>query len=247
MDKLLLYYILSTLIGVAVGLFLSNFFLKKRFMVKMDLLNSNIKEKEKCLIELESECKNKKDKLDEIVMDSIICKGQLLQTSNSLRKKSDELYRLQDNLDAIKNRISNIKKIEKRNRGLLREVSKLKKIKKDIDSSNQNSMLLEEFKRLKKIIEERDKYIANISKKDKIENLYYFKISKDQFKQIEKILKEYKAKSDILEKENIKLNTLNIKKQEVNILEKINSSFFNFSDVTHTNFSKDNYEKISKA
>jgi len=234
MEKLLLYYILSTLMGVAVGLFLSNFFLKKRFRVKMDLLNSNIKEKEKCLVELESECTNQKDKLDEIVMDSIICKGQLLQTSNSLRKKSDELYRLQDKLDGIKNRISNIKKIEKRNRGLLREVSKLKKIKEDIESSNQNSMLLEEFKRLKKIIEERDKQIENISKKDEIEKLNFFKISKDQFKQIEKILKEYKAKSDILEKENIKLNTLNIKKEDINLLEKINGSFFNFSTSSST-------------
>ncbi len=240
MEKLLLYYTLFTLTGIAIGLFISNFFLRNRFKVKVDLLNSNIKEKENCLKELESECSNKKEKLDKIVMDSIICKAQLLETSNSLRKKADEVYRAEEKLNDIKKRISNIKKIETKNKKLLIEVSKLKQ---ELSHLSKDSILLDEFKRLKKIIKERDKELEAIKKKNKTEELSYFKISKDQFKQIEKKLKEYKTKSDILEKENINLN--NIKgKQEINILEKINSSFFKFSNSSLT--PKTLYELDSK-
>ncbi len=236
MEKLLLYYTLYTLVGIAIGLFISNFFLRKRFALKVDLLNNNIKEKEKCLAELDSECANKKEKLDKIVIDSIICKAQLLDISNSLRKKSDELYRAEEKLTDIKHRISNIEKVEKRNRKLLIEVSKLKK---EIGTLNQNSMLLDEFKRLKKIIELRDKELETIRNRNKIENSKYLKISKDQFKQIEKRLKEYKEKNDVSKKENIKLDTLN-KDKDINFLEKINSSFFKFS--TSSSISKTLYE-----
>jgi chromosome segregation ATPase len=249
MERLLLYYILDTLIGVSIGIFLSNLFLKKRFKTKLELLNRNIKEKERCLVELENECDSKRDKLDKIVIDSIICKAELLHASNSLRKKSDELYRVQDKLDNIKHRVANIEKIEQKNRQLINELSKLKEKNKELESSSQNSMLLEESERLKKIIQERDKELDTIHKREEEEKLHFFKISKDQFKQIENRLKEYKTKSDKLEKEHVRFITVknHTDTNTDNILQKTDDSFVKISNISNSSFSKDNSKKISKS
>jgi DNA repair exonuclease SbcCD ATPase subunit len=186
----------------------------------------------------------KKEKLDKIVLDSIVCKSQLLETSNSLRKKADEVYRAEEELSNIKEKISHIEKIENRNRELLREVSKLKQ---EVGNGGKDSKLADEIERLKKIIEERDRKIEAMKEKDKMEELEYYKITKDQFQQIEKILKEYKEKIDVLERENSRLKLATNSNIDNNILDKINSSFIKFSDVTSSSFFKDNYVKISKA
>ena len=110
-------------------------------------------------------------------------------------------------------------------------------------------MLLEESERLKKIIQERDKELDTIHKRDEEEKLHFFKISKDQFKQIENRLKEYKTKSDKLEKEHVRFITVknHTDTNTDNILQKTDDSFVKISNISNSSFSKDNSKKISKS
>jgi chromosome segregation ATPase len=195
-----IYYILFALLGLLILLSIFAIFLKRKFKVKLDYLNNKIKDKESCLLELENRCIEKKKKLDRIVIDSIFCKAELLQTSNKLRKKSDELYRLQERLKNMQDKISNIEKIEEKNRQLLRELFRAKEKNREFESLTHNDMLLQEFKRLKGLIEARDREIENFRKQYKMEKNNYLKISKDQFKEIENRLREYKKKSEKLQK-----------------------------------------------
>ncbi len=187
MEKFLLY-IPFTLLGLLIGIFFSNFYLKKRFQFRIGFLNKKILEKESCLVELESECNTKKEKLDKIIMDSIYCKAELLKLSNDFRKKSDELYRVQDRLDNMKGRISKVEEVERENRVLLAKVDRLEK--RELDSKE--SSLKDEIERLRELILKKDMELETIKKREKIEKENYFKISKDQFYQIENRLKEYK-------------------------------------------------------
>ncbi len=199
MEKLLLY-IPFTLLGLLIGIFFSNFYLKKRFQFKIGLLNKKITEKENCLVDLENECNIKKKQLDKIVMDSIYSKAKLLKLSNDFRKKSDELYRVQDKLDSMKSRISKVEEVERRNRILLAKIDRLEK--RELESRDSN--LKDEIKRLKELISKRDTEIEAFKRREKLEKENYFKISKDQFYQIENRLKEYKKKIDSpIKKENL--------------------------------------------
>jgi hypothetical protein len=145
--------------------------------------------------------------------------------------------------------VANIEKIEQKNRQLINELSKLKEKNKELESSSQNSMLLEESERLKKIIQERDKELDTIHKREEEEKLHFFKISKDQFKQIENRLKEYKTKSDKLEKEHVRFITVknHTDTNTDNILQKTDDSFVKISNISNSSFSKDNSKKISKS
>jgi len=199
LEKLLLY-IPFTLLGLLIGIFFSNFYLKKRFQFRIGFLNKKITEKENCLVNLESECSNKKRQLDKIVMDSIYSKAKLLKLSNDFRRKSDELYRVQDKLDSMKSRISKVEKIERKNRVLLAKIDRLEK--RELESRESN--LKDEIKRLKEIISKRDMELEALKKREKLEKENYFKIPKDQFYQIENRLKEYKQKIDSsIKKENL--------------------------------------------
>ncbi len=198
MEKFILY-IPFTLLGLLVGIFYSNFYLKKRFRFKIGQLNRKIAEKESCLVDLESECNTKKKQLDKIIVDSIYCKAELLKLSNDFRRKSDELYRLQDRLDNIKKRISKVEEVERKNRVLLAKVDRFEK--RELEESESN--LKDEVERLKDLISKRDRELEFYKKRDRLEEENYFKISKDQFYQIENRLKEYKEKIDRpIEREN---------------------------------------------
>jgi stage III sporulation protein SpoIIIAA len=123
-----------------------------------------------------------------------------------LRKKSDELYKIQKGLD-------------------------------------NNSYDTQELQRLRMIIIKKDKLIEN-RKKD---NSSYIEISKDQFQQIEKRLKEYKHKADTLEEENTRLSILNSSNKEFDFFKKVNYSISNMKAIALSNLFKDNYEKLIKA
>ncbi len=191
MEKFLLY-IPFTLLGLLIGIFFSNFYLKKKFQFRIGLLNKKILEKESCLSDLENECKVKKRQLDKIIMDSIYCKAELLKLSNDFRRKSDELYRLQNRLNSIKSRISKVEEVERRNRILLSKINRLERREEELKKSN----LENEIRRLKEIISKRDSELEALRKREKLEKEKYIKISKDQFYQIENRLKEYKEKID---------------------------------------------------
>ncbi len=197
MEKLLLY-IPFTLLGLLIGIFFSNFYLKKKFKFRIGHLSRKILEKENCLLNLESECNSKRKKLDKIIMDSIYCKAELLKLSNDFRKKSDELYRVQDKLNSMKDRISKVEEVERINRVLLAKVDRFEKR----ELENRESSLKNEIERLKKLISKRDRELEVFKKRDRLEKENYFKISKDQFYQIENRLKEYKGKLDRTNREN---------------------------------------------
>jgi len=221
MEKLELYLIIVSLLGLIIGWFSSKEFFRRADIKKIKSLNSTIQEREVCLKNLEIDCSQKQNKLDRLIDESILCKHELLQKSNLLRKKSDELYKIQKEL--------NSKYIPREKRP------------KDI----------QELQRLRTIIIKKDKLIENI-KKEYSQNIQkrnssYIEISKDQFQQIEKRLKEYKNRADILEEENARLNILNSSKKEFDFFKKMNYTISNIKDVTLSNLFGNSYEKLTKA
>jgi len=219
MEKLELYLVVSSLLGLIIGWFTSKEFFRREDIKKIQNLNRTIQEKEKYLKNLEIECSKKQNKLNKLIDESILCKHELLQKSNLLRKKSDELYKIQ---------------------------KELKYINKENRPNN-----IQELQRLRRIIIEKDKLIENMKKEYsqniKKRNSSYIEISKDQFKQIEKRLKEYKSKADRLEEENIRLSLLNSSKKEFGFLKKMNYSISNIKDIRLSNLFGNNYKKLTKA
>jgi len=221
MEKLELYLIIASLLGLIIGWLASKEFFRRADIKKIQSLNSTIQEREKYFKNLEIECSQKQNKLDRLIDESILCKHELLQKSNLLRKKSDELYKIQKEL--------NRKHLPRENR---------------VNNA-------QELQRLRTLIIEKDKLIENM-KKEYAQNLQkrnssYIEISKDQFQQIEKRLKEYKSKADRLEEENIRLSMLNSSKKEFDFFKKMNYSISNIKDVALSNLFGNNYEKLTKA
>jgi len=221
MEKLELYLIIASLLGLIIGWFVSREFFRRADIKKIKNLNSTIQEREYCLKNLEIECSQKQNKLDRLIDESIFCKHELLQKSNLLRKKSDELYKIQREL-------------------------KSKHVPRENRANN-----TQELQRLRTLIIEKDKLIENMkkehSKNIQKQNNSYIEISKDQFKQIEKRLKEYKSKADRLEEENARLSLLNNSKKEFDFFKKMNYSISNIKDIALSNLFGNNYEKLTKA
>ena len=221
MEKLEIYSMVASLLGLIIGWFTSKEFFRRADIKKITSLTNTIQERENSLKKLETECSQKQNKLDRLIDESILCKHELLKKSNLLRKKSDELYKIQQELQAKYN--------PKDNRA--------------------NNTL--ELQKLRTLIIEKDKKIENIKKEysQKIQkrNNLYIEMSKDQFQQIEKRLKEYKSRADILEKENSKLVILNNSKKEFDFLKKMNYTISNIKDVTLSNLFGTNYGKLTKA
>jgi len=250
MEKLLLYLIVGSLLGLSICLVLSKKFFKKKNIYDTKELNNSIQEKEIYLKKLENDCAEQKNQLDRLVDESIVCKHNLLQKSNLLRKKIDELHKIQEKLDGVKSKIIKAQSLEKKNKELAYQISKLTKESSFLGEDNKLSYI-KELQRLRTIIIEKDKEIQNL-KQESYENTLqrkssYIEISKDQFKEIEKRLKEYKHKADILEYENTQLNLISKPKKEFDFFEKINYSISNLREVAFSNLFRDNYEKISKA
>jgi len=221
MEKLELYLIIVSLLGLIIGWFASKEFYRRADIKKIKSLNSTIQEREVYLKNLEIDCDEKQTKLDRLIDESILCKHELLQKSNLLRKKSDELYKIQKEL--------NRKHIPRENR---------------VNDT-------QELQRLRTLIIEKDKLIESM-KKEHSQNIQkrnssYIEISKDQFQQVEKRLKEYKNRADILEEENARLNILNNSKKEFDFFKKMNYSISNIKDVALSNLFGNNYEKLTKA
>jgi len=168
MEKLEIYSMVASLLGLIIGWFTSKEFFRRADIKKITSLTNTIQERENSLKKLETECSQKQNKLDRLIDESILCKHELLKKSNLLRKKSDELYKIQQELQAKYN--------PKDNRA--------------------NNTL--ELQKLRTLIIEKDKKIENIKKEysQKIQkrNNLYIEMSKDQFQQIEKRLKEYKSR-----------------------------------------------------
>jgi len=221
MEKLELYLIIASLLGLIIGWVTSKEFFRRADIKKIQSLNSIIQEREQCLKNLEIDCSQKQNKLDRLIDESILCKHELLQKSNLLRKKSDELYKIQREL-------------------------KSKHIPRENKANN-----TQELQRLRTLIIEKDKLIENIrnehSQNIQKRNSSYIEISKDQFQQVEKRLKEYKNKADRLEEENVRLSLLNSSKKEFDFFKKMNYSISNIKDVALSNLFRNNYEKLTKA
>jgi hypothetical protein len=211
MEKIELYLIAVGFLGLIIGWFISKEFFRKKDINRIESLSNTINEREIYLKNLENDCAEKQNKLDRLIDESILCKHELLQKSNLLRKKSDELYKIQKGLD-------------------------------------NNSYDTQELQRLRMIIIKKDKLIENRKIENrKKDNSSYIEISKDQFQQIEKRLKEYKHKADTLEEENTRLSILNSSNKEFDFFKKVNYSISNMKAIALSNLFKDNYEKLIKA
>ncbi|WP_223157512.1 hypothetical protein, partial [Sulfurovum sp. bin170] len=190
---------------------------KDRDQSRVKLLSNIIMEKESVVTDLESACVERKNQLNRLIDEGIVCRHQLLQKSNFLRKKSDELYRVQKRLEEVKS----------------------KEILEKPKEKNSNDNLFEEIKKMGNTIEEKDKTIAILkSRVEESKDDNYIHISKDQFNQIEKRLKEYKSRADMLENENSKLLVLRRLRKESGFLEDINLYISNIKEATLSNFLK---------
>jgi chromosome segregation ATPase len=222
--------VVALLLGLVIAWFLLRRDTTNTEESKSQTLNSIITEKEKRVEELESAYIEKKNQLNRLVDEGIVCRHQLLQKSNVLRKKSDELYRVQEKLDRVKEKIAYIEN----------KISKQKESKEESSSSE----LPIEIKRLEDIIAKRDKSITIL--KGSVEELTddnYIQISKDQFEQIEKKLKDYNNRVDELENENSKLLAMSRLKKEPRVLEDITLYLSNLKESTLSSF----YSKRAKA
>jgi chromosome segregation ATPase len=222
--------VVALLLGLVIAWFLSKKNTTNIKESKSQTLNSIITEKEKRVEELESAYIEKKNQLNRLVDEGIVCRHQLLQKSNVLRKKSDELYRVQEKLDRVKEKIAYIEN----------KISKQKESKEESSSSE----LSIEIKRLKEIIAKRDKSITVLkSSIEELTNDNYIQISKDQFEQIEKKLKDYNNRVDELENENSKLLAMSRLKKEPRVLEDITLYLSNLKESTLSSF----YSKRAEA
>jgi hypothetical protein len=123
--------------------------------------------RDKIIEELQENCSQKQRQLSKILDESISNRHQLLKKSNLLRRKSDELQKVQE-------------------RFVLNS-----------DSGSDKDM-----QSLKRLLDDKERLISSFNseiKRIKESELDYIKISKDQFKQIEKSLKKYKKIADRVE------------------------------------------------
>jgi chromosome segregation ATPase len=227
MEELELYFVIFNLLSFAGGWLLSREFYNIP-NAQIQELNEIIEEKKNYLKKLEKECSDKQIQLDKLIDESIVCKHKLLQKSNLLRQKNDELYKLEEEIKSLK--VINEKDI---------------KLSKTLSNLNET----EELIKLRRIIIQKDKLIESMKKAILDRNNLYLRISKDQFHQIELRLKEYKEKIEKLEQENMKLKLIPLTKpkKEKSFFQKINSSLINSKEIALWNIFGNSYNKITKA
>ncbi len=223
----------SLLIGSGVGWLISQMIQEKKTILELDILRETLKERDRQFKNLEENYSIQEVKLNKVTDEGIVTRHQLLQKSNLLRKTSDEFHRNQsrlENLEKLEEEKSKLIEELTRLKILLEEKNKTIQgfeevlIKADNIIANPNkkyapidpkkSNLLEfEIEKLKKVVQERnrkilyyEKEIEKLKEKNKKnETAESFLISRDQFKEIEKRLIEFKDRIEILKEENAQL------------------------------------------
>ncbi len=219
----------SLLVGGGVAWVLSKMVQERQRIMEIEVLRETLEVRDRQFKKLQERYQNQEIKLNKITDEGIVTRHQLLQKSNLLRKTSDRLYRLQsqlENLERLEQEKSKLIEELTRLKTLLEEKNRTIKefeavlIKADNLLSKQHlnhpkssinlqkHQLLEfEIEKLKKLVAERNRKILQYEKeiqalKEEQQNDESFLISKDQFREIEKRLIEYKSRIEILEAEN---------------------------------------------
>ena len=223
----------SLLIGSGIGWFISKMLQEKKTILELDILRETLKERDRQFKNLEENYNIQEVKLNKVTDEGIVTRHQLLQKSNLLRKTSDEFHKNQsrlENLERLEEEKSKLIEELTQLKTLLEEKNKTIDdfeevlIKADsVISSNEKKLspiepkkttLLEfEIEKLKKIVAERNRKILHYEKEieklkaknKKSETEESFLISRDQFKEIEKRLIEFKNRIEILKEENAQL------------------------------------------
>jgi len=114
----LIWLSVALLVGVIVGWYVNSAMQQKESMVELDILQKHYEEKESQVKKLKDDYLSQKRNLDRLTDESIVCRHQLLQKSNFLTKTSDELFRL-------KNKLREVRYIEKERNLLKHKVAEL--------------------------------------------------------------------------------------------------------------------------
>ena len=183
----LIWLSVALLIGVVVGWYVSSAMEQKESMIELDILKKHYEEKESQVKKLKDDYLSQKRNLDRLTDESIVYRHQLLQKSNFLTKTSDELFRL-------KNKLREVKYIEKERNLLKHKVAELnmrlnekehelKEFEKillkadtlisegSIDKEQERykqhtiAILESEVQRLKNLIDRKDQVITRLNKK----------------------------------------------------------------------------------
>ncbi len=223
----------SLLIGGGIGWLISKMIQEKKTVLELDILRETLKERDRQFKNLEESHSIQEVKLNKVTDEGIITRHQLLQKSNLLRKTSDDFHKNQsrlENLERLEEEKSKLIEELTQLKTLLEEKNKIIDgfeevlIKADnVISNNEKKLspidpkkttLLEfEIEKLKKIVAERNRKILHYEKEikklktknKKSEAEESFLISRDQFKEIEKRLIEFKDRIEILKEENAQL------------------------------------------
>jgi chromosome segregation ATPase len=210
--------LIAVFLGFIIAWFVSKKSTRKREQARVKVLTNVVTEKENQLEKLESANMEKENRLNRLIDEGIVCRHQLLQQSNYLRKKSDELYKAQKRLDRVGDR--------KKSGGIFE--------KQILDSQNK-------IRKLESIINKKNRTILSFKSENKSRSEYLEKnelieISQDQFNEIEKRLLEYQKKADNLEYENSKLLAKSKLKKESTFLKDTNLYLSNLKEITLSNF-----------
>ncbi|MCH9740043.1 MAG: hypothetical protein K0U38_04270 [Epsilonproteobacteria bacterium] len=256
--KITLWLAIALLIGVMIGWFISNIIKEKENFLEMETLEKSLEEKSKKLREVESHAIGKKLRIDKLIDEGIVCRHELLQKSNFLRKASDELFKIQDKLEHVqvleKEKSELLRKVSEQNIMINEQKSEIAEFEKVVmkadaliakreDSQNSSTEHEMEFEvqKLKKLIDEQEKKIdfykneLEVSKELERKSLKtHIYMSKDQFNEIEKQLLAYKRENDALKVATNQLEKFNVVKQEIykpTLLEKLKSRYFYWKEV----------------
>ena len=115
---ILIWLSVALLIGVIVGWYVNSVMQQKESMVELDILQKHYEDKESQVKKLKDDYFSQKRSLDRLTDEGIVCRHQLLQKSKFLTKTSDELFRL-------KNRLREVKCIERERNLLKHKVAEL--------------------------------------------------------------------------------------------------------------------------
>ncbi len=256
-----LYLAMALLIGVSIGWFFSKILGHKKNQLEIKVLDSTINEQDRMIERLSSHQQNQQQEIERLINEGLVCRHESLKKSNTLRKKSDELYKAKDKL-------AQVNKIEKERLKLAKELALLHVTinEKDIELRELESVFLKDEIPVKKHeVEERDlkvehlevevKRLEKVLNKKESETRHFneneltktpidedcLMVSKDQFKEIEKRLIEYKSRADKLESRNSELSQV-IKRtsdsRASKILDKVNASMLGLKEVAIPKFFK---------
>jgi len=195
--------VLSLLIGGAIGWMVSAMYQTKKGILEVSVLKDTLQERDRQLQTLEASYGRQQQKLNKLTDEGIAERHKLLQTSNLLRKTSDELYR-------VEGKLKDYEAIKRENLQLKEEIAHIKTalVESTSTKASEQIFLELEISKLKKIQEEQRQEIATYQEKlQEYSDPERLLMTHDQLHEIEKRMREYQAEIKALKAQQTSSST----------------------------------------